>query len=152
MSEAQNQPTTVGSIGAETFGAWAELNQRVTRDLARNCASTMEESARAAADVQQTMLVAWRSSQEAALRWQALWPQAFRDPLGWYERAVEHGISVVNEAIDLGRRNAETALHSFDRLRDQSADAARTLDETVKEGTSRIRDIQSRAAQTLRAA
>ena len=111
----------------------------------------MEETTRVTADVQQAMLGACRNAQTAALRWHALWPEAFRDPLRWYQRAFEHGIGVLNDTLDLGRRNAETALRAFDRLQSQSEEAARTLEDTFKEGATKIRDIQSRT-ETLRVA
>jgi hypothetical protein len=151
MAESQGQQVKFAALGAETLGAWAELNQRVGQDLARSYASAMEETTRAAADVQQSMLGAWRNAQDAMFRWQALWPEAFRDPMGWYQHALEQGIGVMHETIDLGRRNAETTLRAFDRLQSQSREAARTLEDTFKEGATRIRDIQSRK-ETLRAA
>jgi hypothetical protein len=139
------------SLTAETLGAWTELNQRVVQDLTQTYATAMEETTRATADIQQAMLGAWRNAQNAAFRWQALWPEAFRDPMRWYQRAFEHGIGVMHETIDLGRRNAETTLRAYDRLQSRSEEAARTLEDTFKEGASRIRDIQSRT-ETLRVA
>ena len=151
MAEPQGQPMKFAALGAETLGAWTELNQRVADDLARTCASAVEETTRAAAAVQHAMLGAWRTAQNAAFRWQALWPEAFRDPLGWYQHALEHGMGVVHETIDLGRRNAETAVHAFDRLQSRSEETTRTLQDAFKDGASKIRDIQSRT-ETLRAA
>ena len=151
MADPQGQPMKTASLGAETLGAWAELNQRVGDDLARTCASALEEATRAAADVQRAMLGTWRNAQSAAFRWQALWPEAFRDPLAWYQHSLEHGMEVVHETIDAGRRNAEAALHAFDRLQSRSDEAARTLQDAFKDGASKIRDIQSRT-ETLRVA
>jgi hypothetical protein len=151
MAEPQGQPMKFAALGAETLGAWAELNQRVADDLTRTCASAMEETTRATADIQQAMFEAWRGAQNAAFRWQALWPEMFRDPLAWYQHAVEHGMGVVRESIDAGRRNAETAIQAFDRFQSRSDEAARTLQDAVKDGASKIRDIQSRT-ETLRAA
>ena len=151
MADAQGQPTKFASLGAETLGAWAELNQRLAHDLTRSCASAMEEASRATTDIQHAMIGAWRNAQHAAFRWQALWPEAFQDPMRWYQHAVEHTVGVMNETIELGRRNAETALRAFDRMQSQSQEAARSMEDTFKEGTTKIRDIQSRT-ETLRVA
>ena len=151
MAESQGRHGMLAALGAETFEAWVDLNQRVVQDLTRSYASATEEASRTAAEAQQSMFAAWRAAQEAAFRWQALWPEAFRDPMGCYQRAVEHGLGVVHDTIEIGRRNAETTLHAFDRLQSRSAETARTLEDTVKEGATKIRDIQNRR-ETLRAA
>jgi hypothetical protein len=139
------------SLGAETLSTWAELNQRVGQDLMRVSSSAVEESVRAASEIQQATYAAWRDAQAAAFRWQALWPEAFRDPVRWYQHAFEHAVGAMQDAIDLGRRNTETALRSFDRLQTHSAEAARTLEDTFQQGATKIRDLQSRT-ETARVA
>ena len=151
MAEPQRQQNEFAALGVETLGTWAELNQRIAHDLTRASLNAVEEGARVTTDVQQATLAAWGNVHGAAARWQALWPEAFRDPIRWYQRAFEQGVTAMHEAIDLGRRNAEAAMHSFDRLQGHSSEAARTLDETFRESASKIRDIQSRT-DTLRAA
>lgn len=141
----------LAALGAETLGTWTELNQRLNQDFMRMSASAMEETARAASEVQQASLAAWRDAQSAAFRWQALWPEAFRDPVRWYQHAVEHAVGTGQEAFDVGRRNAETAMRSFDRLQNHSDEAAKTLEDTFRQGASKIRDIQNRT-ETLRVA
>jgi hypothetical protein len=134
----------LSSLGVETLGAWAELNQRIGQDMMRMTSSAVEETARATSEVQQTTLAAWRDTQTAASRWQALWPEAFRDPLRWYQHAFEQAVGAVQEAIELNRRHAETAMRAFDRMQTESEEAARTLEDTFRQGASKIRDIQSR--------
>jgi hypothetical protein len=141
----------LASLGAETVGTWTEMNQRVAQDLMRMSSSTMEETMRAFSEVQQASLAAWRDAQNAAFRWQALWPEAFRDPVRWYQHAVEQAVGNMQEAFDLNRRNAETATRAFDRLQTQSEEAAKTFEDTFKQGASKIRDIQTRT-ETLRVA
>jgi hypothetical protein len=138
----------LASLGAETLGTWAELNHRVSQDLMRVSSGAMEETVRAASEIQQAAFAAWRDAQAAAFRWQTLWPEAFRDPLRWYHRAFEHAVGTMQDAIDLGRRNTETAMRSFDRLQSQSEEAVRTLDDTFRQGATKIRDIQSRTETT----
>lgn len=80
----------------------------------------------------------------AAYRWHALSPEAFRDPLRWYQHAFEQAVEAAQEAIELNRRHAETAMRAFDRMQTESEEAARTLEDTFRQGASKIRDIQSR--------
>ncbi|MBM4440901.1 MAG: hypothetical protein FJ027_10800 [Candidatus Rokubacteria bacterium] len=141
----------LASLGAETVGTWTELNQRVGQDVMRMSSSAAEEAARAVSEIQQASLAAWRDAQGAAFRWQTLWPEAFRDPVRWYQHAFEHAVGTMQDAIDLHRRNAETAMRAFDRLQHQSEEAAKTLEDTFRQGASKIRDIQSRT-ETLRVA
>ena len=149
--EAARITEQVASIGAETVSTWTELNQRVGQDLMRISSSAIEETVRATSEIQQATFAAWRDAQAAAFRWQALWPEAFRDPVRWYQHGFEHAIGAMQDAIDLGRRNTETALRSFDRLQTHSAEAARTLEDTFQKGASKIRDLQTRT-ETARVA
>ena len=151
VDEATRVAGQVASLGAETVGTWTELNQRLAQDLMRISSSAMEETARAVSETQQTSFAAWRDAQRTAFRWYALWPEAFRDPVRWYQHAVEHAVGSMQEAFDLGRRNAEIATRAFDRLQSQSEEAAKTLEDTFRQGASKIRDIQTRT-ETLRVA
>jgi hypothetical protein len=151
MAEQHKRQMEFVSVGTETLGAWAELNQRVMHDLTRLAVSAVEEGTRTTSELQHASLAAWRNVQDAAMRWQTLWPEAFRDPLRWYQRALEPVVKATHEGIDLGRRNAETTMRSLDRLQHHSDEAARTLEETFREGATKMRDIQSKT-ETLRVA
>jgi hypothetical protein len=85
------------------------------------------------------------------MRWQTLWPEAFRDPVRWYQHALQHMVTTMQDAIDLNRRNAETVMRSFDRMQTQSEEAAKTLEDTFRQGASKIREIQTRT-ENLRVA
>jgi hypothetical protein len=139
------------ALGAETLGTVAELNQRVAQDLTRISLSAVNEGTRAVADLQQSTFDAWRHMQGAMGQWQMSWAEAFRDPIGWYQRALEHSVSTFHESINLGRRNAQTLIQACERMQGHSDEAARTLEQTFREGSSKIRDIQSRT-EALRVA
>ena len=141
----------LASLSAETVGTWAELNQRIAQDWMRMSASALEENGRGLAEMQQAMFAAWRDTQDAAFRWQALWPEASRDPVGWYQRSFQQAVGVFQNVMDLSRRNAETGMRSFERMQSQSEEAARTMDDTFKQSASKIREIQNRT-ETLRVA
>jgi hypothetical protein len=150
-SDPMRKAREASSLGAETVSTWAELNQRVGQNLLRISASAVEETARATTEMQQATFTAWRDAQTAAFRWQTLWPEMFRDPMRWYQHAFEQAVTTMQDAFDLSRRNAEIATRSFDRLRTNSEETARTLTDTFREGAAKMRDIQSRT-ETMRVA
>ena len=141
----------LASLGAETLSTWTDLNQRITQDLLRMSSNAAEETTRALSEMNQAAMTAWRDTQGAALRWQTLWPEAFRDPVRFYQHAFQQMVSSVQDAIDLNRRNAETVMRSFDRMQTQSEEAAKTLEDAFRQGASKIREIQSRT-ENLRVA
>ena len=138
----------LASLGAETFGTWTDLNQRVSGDLLRISSGLVEETVRATSEMQQAAFVAWRDTQATAFRWYTLWPEMFRDPVRWYQHAFDQAIGAMQDAVDLGRRNTETALRAFDRSHKHLEEAARTLEDTFRQSSTKIRDIQSRTETT----
>jgi hypothetical protein len=153
--EGEEETTKVAaqlaSLGAETISTWTDLNQRITQDLLRMSSTAAEETTRAFSEVNQATMAAWREAQGSVMRWQTLWPEAFRDPFRWYQHAFQHAVTTMQDAIDLNRRNAETVMRSFDRMQSQSEEAAKTLEDTFRQGASKIREIQSRT-ENLRVA
>ena len=153
--EGEEETTKVAaqlaSLGAETVSTWTDLNQRVTQDLLRMSGTAAEETTRAFSEMNQATISAWRDAQGAVMRWQTLWPEAFRDPFRWYQHALQQAVSTMQDTIDLNRRNAETMMRSFDRMQSQSEEAAKTLEDTFRQGASKIREIQSRT-ENLRVA
>ncbi len=150
MADQQGQNGRT-SLAAETFGTWTELNQHVSQEMLRISSGVVEETVRATSEIQQATFAAWRDAQTAMFRWHTLWPEAFRDPIRWYQHAFEQAVVSMRETVDLGRRNTDIAMRSFDRLQGHLDEAARTLEDTFREGTSKIRDIQSRT-ESARAA
>ena len=153
--EGEEETTKVAaqlaSLGAETISTWTDLNQRITQDLLRMSSTAAEETTRAVSELNQATMAAWRDAQGAVMRWQTLWPEAFRDPFRWYQHAFQQVVSTMQDTIDLNRRNAETVMRSFDRMQSQSEEAAKTLEDTFRQGATKIREIQSRT-ENLRVA
>lgn len=141
----------MSSLGAETVGTWAELNQRIGQDFLRISSNAVEETARATTELHQAIFGAWRDAQTAVFRWQTLWPELFRDPVRWYQHAFEEVVDTMQETIGLQRRTAEIATRSLERLHTHSEEAARTLDSTFRHGAAKIREIQNKT-ETARVA
>jgi hypothetical protein len=67
--EAPRMMREQGQLGADSTGAWADLNQRVMRDFADLWLRGARESTRALTQIQEANLEAWREAQGAAFRW-----------------------------------------------------------------------------------
>ncbi|MGH7392780.1 MAG: hypothetical protein ACREM3_25500 [Candidatus Rokuibacteriota bacterium] len=144
-AEAARVASQLTEFGAQTIGLWAEVNQKVVRDLMEVSTSTMREGARLVMDLQSTQLDAAREMQGAAWRWWLTWPQACSDPMRWYQQIGEEGVDGLKRLVRLGRRSMEGIGQTVDRLEGSAEETARSLDGTFKEATSRMRDIQSRS-------
>ena len=144
-AEAARVASQLTELGAQTVGLWADVNQKVVRDLMEVSTNTMREGARLAMSLQETQLDAARELQSAAWRWLLTWPQAFSDPMRWYRQIGEEGVDGVQRLVRLGRRSMEGLGQTVERLEGSAEQAARSLDGTFKEAASRLRDIQSQS-------
>jgi|GEM_PF-2298588 len=141
----------LSELGAQTIGLWTEVNQKVVRELMDVSTTTFREGARLAMSLQETQLDAARDMQAAAWRWWLTWPQAFSDPMRWYQRMGEESVEGVQRLVRLGRRSMDGLGQTVERLEGSAEEVARSLDGTFKEAASRMRDIQTRS-ERLRAA
>jgi hypothetical protein len=144
-AEAARVASQLTELGAQTVGLWTEVNQKVVRDLAEVSASTMREGARLVMNLQETQMDAAREMQSAVWRWWLTWPQAFSDPMRWYQQIGEESVDSVQRLARLGRKSMEGLGQTVDRLEGSAEQVARSLDGTFKEATTRMRDIQSRS-------
>lgn len=144
-TEAARVASQLSELGAQTIGLWADVNQKVVRDLMEVSTNTMRESARLVMHLQETQLDAARELQSAVWRSWLTWPQAFSDPLRWYQQIGEESVDGVQRLVRLGRRSMEGLGQTVDRLEGSAEQAARSLDGTFKEAASRMHEIQSRS-------
>jgi hypothetical protein len=147
--ESANDATRVAgqlaSLSTETLAVWADVGQRAMRDVMELSAHATQEGARQLTEWQQMNADALRELQTAAFRWPALWPEAFRDPIRWYQRSLEESIDVTQRAFELARRNAETTMHTCQRLERAASDTTRTLGETFRDASTRMQDVYARS-------
>src|SRR5262245_2525233 len=68
-AEAARVASQLTELGTQTVGLWADVNQKVMRDLMEVSTNTMREGARLAMSMQETQLDAARELQSAAWRW-----------------------------------------------------------------------------------
>jgi hypothetical protein len=141
----------LAGLGTETLTVWSDVSQHALRDMLELSAQATQEGARQLVEWQQMNVDLLRHLQAAAFRWQAIWPEAFRDPIRGYQHALEESIDVTQRAFEITRRNCETVTQGCQRLERAADDATRTLGETFREATSRMQDVYARSDR-LRAA
>jgi hypothetical protein len=140
-----------GSLGTEALTVWADVTQRALRDVLELGSRATQETARQVGDWQQTNVDLLREWQMALLRWQTIWPEALRDPIRSYQKALEGGIDTTQRVFELTRRNAETMTQACQRLERAAGDATQSLGETFRDASSRLQNVYSRSDR-LRAA
>ena len=150
-TEATRVAGQLAGLGTEAMAVWGDVTQRAMRDVAELSARTTQESVRQLTQWQQMNMDLLREAQAAVFRWQTMWPEAFRDPIRYYQRALEESIDATQRMFHATRRNAETMTEACQRLEHASEDATRSLGETFREASSRMQDVYARSDR-LRAA
>jgi hypothetical protein len=151
IDDAARVASQLATAGSETLGVWADVNQRVMHNLTVLSSRAWQEAARLAGEVQQANLDTVREWQVAAVRWQTMWPDAFRDPVRWYQRALEESIETTNRMFGMNRRNAQTVTQAFERMQESAQEAGRTLEDTFKTATTKLQEVYAKT-ERLRAA
>ena len=123
---------------AEAMAVWGDVTQRALRDIVDLGSRTSRETARQLTEWQQMNVDLVRESHVAMLRWLTMWPEAFRDPIRYYQHALEESIEATQRVFQATRRTAETVMESCQRLEHATEDTTRTLGETFREASSRI--------------
>jgi len=150
-TEATRVAGQLAGLGTEAMAVWGDVTQRAMRDVAELSARTTQESVRQLTQWQQMNMDLLREAQAAMFRWHTIWPEAFRDPIRYYQRTLEESIDVSQRMFYATRRNAETMMEACQRLEHASEDVTRSLGETFREASTRMQDVYARSDR-LRAA
>jgi hypothetical protein len=142
----------MASISAETAVVWAEANHRAMRELFELTAGTAKEAARLYGDIQQNAIDAFREMQTAALRWNVLWPEMFRDPFRYYQRAVMDSVDYAQKSFRVMGGAAEAVTQSVDRLQQTAEEAGKGIQETFTTATTKMREVYAQAERERPAA
>ena len=85
------------------------------------------EDAQLMTQLQQGSMEAWRDFQDAALRWSAMWPEACRDPMRYYQRTLEQSMNTTRRTLELTRQTSETVSRSLQEMRRTAEEAGRSV-------------------------
>jgi hypothetical protein len=135
---------------AEAMAVWGDVTQRALREMVDLASRTSRETARQLTEWQRMNVDLLRETHVAMVRWHTLWPELFRDPIRYYQRALEESIEATQRVFQATRSTAETMTESCQRLEHATEDTTRSLGETFRDASSRIQNAYG--ADRLRAA
>ena len=124
----------------ETMSVWAEANQRVMREMVELSVGTAKEGMRLYAELQQGALDAVRDGQATAMKWQASWQDAPKDPMAWYQMMVAGAVDGAQKFFGIIEGNAQAVTRSAERLQATAEQAGKGIQETVTATVTRIKD------------
>jgi len=139
--KAQELFTQGSSRAVEAMTLWADANQRVLRELAELSAATAKEGVRLYAELQQAGVEVLRDTQAAALRWQSSWPEAARDPLAWYQRALTDGVENAQTWFRILDSNTQAMTRTAERLHTTAEQAGKGIQESFSETVTKLKDV-----------
>ena len=142
--EALRISDELARLSAESIWVCTRINQEVWRDVMDLGAKTVREGAHLATQLQQAGLEAWRDSQDASVRWATLWPEAFRDPLHYYERAFKQGMEMARRSLHFTRQSSETVTRSLQQMQQAAEEATRSVQRTFQDGLSKLQEVTQR--------
>jgi hypothetical protein len=145
MQESTNEATKVvtklADRGAQATAALTEANQRVMSEFMGLSMETFQESTRLLMQMQQSTLDMMRQSQAAAVRAQMAWPEAFKDPLRWYQSVCQESMEGARKAFDAVNGTSEAVTESVSRLQASTQQAGTKIEHAISTAASRMKDV-----------
>jgi hypothetical protein len=127
----------------EAMTAWAEANQRVLRELVDLSVVAAKEGVRLYGELQQSTLEAVRDGQASAMKWQASWQDAPKDPMQWYQRALVETVDGAQKLFRMLEGNAQAMTRSAERLQASTEQAGKGIQQTMEATVTRMKETRS---------
>jgi hypothetical protein len=144
-TKTQEMFAQLAARSLETMTVWAETNQRVLREIVELSAGSAKESLKLYAELSRGTIEALRESQAAALRWQAGWLDASKDPSAWLQRAVTEGVNGTQQAFRRVEEQAQAVTRTAERLQAGAEQAGKGIQESLAGAVSRMKEIYATA-------
>jgi hypothetical protein len=132
----------LGQVSGKTVEAmtvWAEANQRMLRELVDLSVGAAKESVRLYSELQQGAIEAVRDGQTTAMKWQASWQDAPKDPMQWYQQACAETVDGAQRFFRLLEGNAQAMTRSAERLQASAEQAGKGIQETFEATVTRMK-------------
>jgi hypothetical protein len=142
---ASDEATRMAGVAADTVGLWMQVNERVMRELTELSTNAAQQSARLMTDIQQANIQTLQELQAEGFRLASMWPEAFRDPVHYYQRVCEEGLDGINRTLGLGQRSGEAITQSFERMQSAAQETTRGLQETFRDAGRRMQEAIQRS-------
>jgi hypothetical protein len=140
-AKAQQEMNRFAGTAMETMTLWADVNQRVLREMTELAAGTAKESVRLYAELQQGAIDALRDSHAVTLRWQESWQQGAKDPLLWYQTALAEGVEAAQKMFRYVEGNVQAVARSAERLQASTEKTGKDIQETVSSLATKMKDV-----------
>jgi hypothetical protein len=127
----------VSGKAVEAMAVWAEANQRVLRELVDLSVGAAKEGVRLCDELQQRAMEAAREGQAAAMKWQASWQEAPKDPMAWYQQTLVDGAQKVYRLVE---GNAQAVARSAERIQASAEQAGKEIQQTFESTVARIKE------------
>ena len=138
-------------LGAETMTVWTRVNRQVWRDMMDLGSKTSQQGVHLMTQLQQTGVEAWREFQDSAVRWSTMWPEAFRDPMRFYQRTLEQSMDAAQRSLGFTRQTSETVSRSLQEMQQTAEEASRSVQQAFQDGNSKLEEV-TRRTERLHAA
>jgi len=128
----------------ETMTVWAEANQRLLQEMVDLSVGAAKEGMRLFAELQQGAIEAVRDGQATAMKWQASWQDAPKDPMQWYQKTLVETVDGAQKFFRLLEGNVQAMTRSAERLQASAERAGKSLQETFESTVTRVKDAYAR--------
>jgi hypothetical protein len=132
----------LGQVSGKTVEAmtvWAEANQRMLRELVDLSVGAAKESVRLYAELQQGAIEAVRDGQTTAMKWQASFQDAPKDPMQWYQQAFAETVDGAQRFFRLLEGNAQAMTRSAERLQASAEQVGKGIQQTFEATVTRMK-------------
>ena len=127
----------------EAFSLWADVNQKVLRELVDLSASTAKEGVRLYAEMQSSAVEAVKDGQSYLLRRQGEMQEAPKDPVTFYQKNVLESVEGAQKVFKLLEGNAQAMTRSAERLQVTAEQAAKEIQATFSQLAGKVKSLYS---------
>jgi hypothetical protein len=82
-----------------------------------------------------------RDAQAVALRWQAAWQEAPRDPLAWYQRALTEGVEQTQKCFRLVEGSTQALTRTAERLQTTAEQTGKGIQASYSEAVTKMKEV-----------
>ena len=136
----------MASKAVETMSLWADVSQKILRELVDLSASTAKEGVRLYADLQASAVEALRDGQSRLRQRPLSFDEIARDPVGFYHRAVADSVESAQRAFRAVEGNAQAVSRSAERLQATAEQASTEIQASVTQLAGRLQQLYAPGA------
>ena len=129
----------------EVFSLWADVNQKVLRELVDLSASTAKEGVRLYAEIQSSAVESVKEAQAFLLRHGDM-RDAPKDPLGFCQKNAVETVETAQKTLKLFEGNVQAMTRSAERLQVTAEQTAREIQATFAQLTGTVKSLYTPAA------